>query len=73
MKQKYLSKDVLDKFILIILLAFLSISCKEEKTIMAENNQPKKHVLLLGASVGEAWDFPNLSVRTDNSSYKFEF
>jgi lysophospholipase L1-like esterase len=73
MKQNYLNKDVLNKFILICLLAFLSISCKEEKTIMAENKQPKKHVLLLGASVGEAWDFPNLSVRANNYSYKFEF
>jgi len=73
MKQYYLSKNVLNKFILICLLAFLSISCKEEKTIMTENNQAKKHVLLLGASVGEAWDFPNLPVRANNSNYKFEF
>jgi lysophospholipase L1-like esterase len=73
MKQNYLNKDVLNRLILICLLAFLSISCKEEKTIMTENKQPQKHVLLLGASIGEAWDFPNLPVRTNHSGYKFEF
>ncbi len=34
---------------------------------------PKKHVLLLGASIGEAWDFPNLSTRLNNPGYEFEF
>jgi lysophospholipase L1-like esterase len=58
---------------IVLLLAFLITSCSEEKKIMAENKHSPRHVLLLGASVGNAWDFPDLSTRLNNNSYKFEF
>lgn len=73
MRARSFGNHLLFKVTLLSLLLFLLISCKEEKVIINDNVQPKKYVLLLGASVGEAWDFPNLSSRLSKPNYKFEF
>lgn len=40
--------------------------------VSADNLKPK-HVVLIGASVGKAWNVPDLAARTDNSRYILEY
>lgn len=40
---------------------------------MKVNKKAIRHILLLGASVGEAWDFPGLPMRLNQEEYKFEY
>jgi len=61
------------KIIVASFIPILLISCHEDKTIVPNNIQPKKHILLLGASIGKAWDFPGISTRLNDFTHKYEF
>lgn len=59
---------------IILFLAFFSVVL-----LFASGSAPdsklddKKHVILLGASVGRDWNIPNLPERVDNSDFVFEY
>ena len=73
MKLNFPPIRLLYKIIVASFIPILLISCREDKTIVSNNIQPKKHILLLGASIGEAWDFPHLSTRLNDFTHKYEF
>ena len=37
------------------------------------NDQKPKHVILIGASIGQAWRISSLPLRIDNFDYSFEY
>jgi hypothetical protein len=43
------------------------------KLSVESNNLKLRRIVLLGASVGEAWDLPSLPQRIDNENYAFEY
>ena len=57
----------------IVSIYIIITSCKEEKNVMKEYVETDSHILLIGASVGKAWNFPSLQVRLNNYKDKFEF
>lgn len=57
--------------LLLIFVIMITYGCK------GENHKDKKmktqtHVIMLGASVGQAWDLPGLPARSGNTDYTFE-
>lgn len=57
----------------LFIMMFL-ITCNAQGVeVNKDNNKPIKEVLLLGASVGEAWNFEALPARLQKNEYSFEF
>ncbi len=63
-----------------VIFSLLISSIFFSKIILAKENymnnsdvKKVKHIVLLGASVGDGWDFPKLSQRVGNNDYTFEF
>ena len=69
------------QFVFRVFLISLTLIIGGFSTVCAENHKAKdgmeqkrmKRVILIGASVGRAWDFPDLPARLGRDDYVFEY
>jgi len=68
------NKQVLPKWHYLVFIITLFISCNGDETKMSqEATIPAKRVLVLGASVGKAWNIEALPKRLQDYAYQYEF
>ena len=67
-------KKVIWKSCLLFFLTVSWITCNAgEIKMVAENKNQKKRILLIGASIGKAWNIEDLPERIEAKNYLFEF
>lgn len=68
------NRALLSIFCCMFSIIALQISCNEHDTKMKRvTAEPTQKILLLGASIGNAWNIESLPERMQNYSYEFEF
>ena len=61
-----------DSTLLIILVVFF-VACGFSTNLKGDMEMDRKHVVLLGASVGREWNITSLPERLNNQNYAFEY